>query len=891
VNEPVEGHPDQVPDGVDARWVRTLRVPDSTGQPRSWYLLDNQDTLTAPPVGTLLCVHGNPTSSYLWRHVIAALGTGPRPWRVVAMDQLNMGRSERTGVRRRLATRIDDLDRLVDALGLADPQAGPLVTLGHDWGGCISLGWAARHPDRVDAVSVLNTAVHQPPGSPLPALIAAARAPGLRRLVTATTPIFLRGTLAIAHPRLSAPVRAGYLDPYRGADRRTGIDEFVEDIPVGAGHPSAPALEQVVRELPALAEVPALLLWGPRDPVFTDRYLRDLRERLPHAQVHRFERAGHLVAEDADVAGALRRWLERTVVPAGSELHRTGAQPTGQAGDRAESAGTTRRPLWITLQERAADPRAVLVEPTGHGSPRTASWRTTSWRRLAADVNRLGRGLIGAGVRPGDRVALLVPPGADLTVALYACARIGAVAVIADAGLGLPGLHRAIRGAAVRHVIAIDRGLAAARALHWPGRRIAVRVTPGSARARLLGAEHTLAELIRAADGELPPEPEPDAEAMVIFTSGSTGPAKGVVYTHRQLEAVRDRLLDAYDLRTGSAQRVDDDRFVAAFAPFALFGPALGVTSVVPAMDVTAPRTLTATALAQAVRAIDATVVFASPAALTNVLATRAELGTRDRAGLPGVRLLMSAGAPVPTELLTDLRQLVPQAELHTPYGMTEALLVADVDLTELRAAGPGNGVLVGRPLPGVQVRIAPLDPTGTPDPDESTDKPGVTGEILVRARHLKERYDQLWYTQQTSTTVDGLHRTGDVGHLDSAGRLWVEGRAVHVLRTAAGFVTPVGVEQRIETVATVHRAALVGIGPARAQQVVAVLEADASAGVAAPDLAAAVRAAAGIDLAAVLVTSALSTDIRHNSKIDRIEEARRAERLLAGSGLGGSRR
>lgn len=880
--------PSPVPDGVDPRWVRTVQVPDADGTARSWYLLDNQDTLGAEPVGTLLCVHGNPTSSYLWRHVVAGLSDGPRPWRVVAMDQLNMGRSERTGVRRRLDTRIDDLDRLVDALGLTDQAAGPLVTLGHDWGGCISLGWAARHPERMSGVAVLNTAVHQPPGSPLPALIAAARLPGVRRFVTATSPIFLQATLAIAHPWLPAAVRAGYLDPYRGAHRRTGIDEFVEDIPVDPAHPSAAALERVVRDLPGLAEVPALMLWGPRDPVFTDLYLRDLRTRLPQARVHRFEQAGHLVAEDADVAGAIRRWLDEAVIAADHATDRR--TPPTQIRDGAAPV-ENRRPLWAPLTERAADPRPALVEPSGHGDERTASWRITSWRQLAADVNQVARGLTSSGVRAGDRVALLVPPGADLTVALYACARIGAVAVIADAGLGLPGLHRAIRGAAVRHLIAIDRGLAAARALHWPGRRIGVGVAPGSTRARLLGVHDTLAQLESTVGGDLPPAPGPDDEAMVIFTSGSTGPAKGVVYTHRQLEGVRDALLGAYGLRSGSLDRADDDRFVAAFAPFALFGPALGVTSVVPDMDVTAPRTLSATALAQAVRAIDATVVFASPAALTNILATRSALGDGTAAALPGVRLLLSAGAPVPSALLGDLQGLLPEAELHTPYGMTEALLVADVELTELRDTGPGNGVLVGRPLPGVEVSIAPLAPDGSASPDESTGKPGVTGEILIRAGHLKERYDQLWYTQQATVTADGRHRTGDVGHLDPAGRLWVEGRLVHVLSTPAGFVTPVGAEQRIETVPGVRRAALVGIGPAGAQQAVAVVEADAPTGVAPLDLAARIREAAGVELAAVLVSADLPTDIRHNSKIDRTRVAQRAARLLAGSRRGVLRR
>ena len=103
---------------------------------------------------------------------------------------------------------------------------------------------------------------------------------------------------------------------------------------------------------------------------------------------------------------------------------------------------------------------------------------------------------------------------------------------------------------------------------------------------------------------------------------------------------------------------------MAAFAPFALYGPALGLASAVPDMDVTAPGTLTAAALADAVAAVDATVVFASPAALRNVVATAADLTDEHRAALGGVRLLMSAGAPVPASAAAGgARALLPHAD------------------------------------------------------------------------------------------------------------------------------------------------------------------------------------------------------------------------------------
>src|SRR5262249_17340797 len=143
----------------------------------------------------------------------------------------------------------------------------------------------------------------------------------------------------------------------------------------------------------------------------------------------------------------------------------------------------------------------------------------------------------------------------------------------------------------------------------------------------------------------VPDEPENADLAAVVFTSGATGPAKGVRYRHYQLEAQRDVLAELYDISRA-------DRAVAAFAPFALYGPALGVPSVVPHMDVTAPATLTATALADAVAAIDATLLFASPMALKNVIATAHELDSRQCKALAGVRLVLSAGAPVRPDLL-----------------------------------------------------------------------------------------------------------------------------------------------------------------------------------------------------------------------------------------------
>ncbi|MFD2768701.1 hypothetical protein ACFS33_00025 [Cellulomonas phragmiteti] len=202
--------------------------------------------------------------------------------------------------------------------------------------------------------------------------------------------------------------------------------------------------------------------------------------------------------------------------------------------------------------------------------------------------------------------------------------------------------------------------------------------------------------------------------------------------------------------------------------------------------------------------------------------------------------------------LLAEVGDLLPGAVPHTPYGMTEGLLLTDVTLAEIRAAGPGGaagGVCVGRPAAGVTVRISALDADGRATGTLAA-TPDVTGEVVVAAPHVKDHYDRLWLTDRESrrgtpdgdggtrlrTDVDDLapgarwHRTGDVGHLDADGRLWIEGRLAHVLVTADGPVTPVGPEQRAQTVPGVRRAGVVGVGPRGTQQLVVVVETDPGA-------------------------------------------------------------
>lgn len=974
--------------GVNPRYSHLLEVPTSApieqraqqAGARRWHYLDNLPVLVEQglePIGTILCVHGNPTWSYLWRTVLDAGVNERAPWRVVAVDQIDMGYSERThldleGERRSLEDRIADLGDFTKALGL-DETDKPLVTLAHDWGGLVSFGWALEHREILSGVMLTNTAVYHNGIENIPAALRLAL--GVHEWGTHDSTAFIDVTLGLAQNegRLPAPGSAGagaldgalpqpvgqqpkrlypsplneaiyrtYRAPYAHSAWREGVRNFVGDIPTGTDIPSYTPMQRIAEQIRDL-DVPAFFQWGTKDPVFQRRYLFDLMERMPQAKVHRYEKASHLVIEDYDIASPMISWLAQTfgtredgvLVPArNAEAEHRAARARRHGLTTAEGAVPAAfRPMLAALTERANDASTAVVDMDPKGDGTTVSM-TLTWAELNQQVNAAATRLHALGVRPGDRVNLMVPPGARLTALIYACMKLGAVIVVADTGLGIPGLTRALKGANPSFLVGIPAALSAARTLLWPGVRISVEPL-GSVQEKLLGVAGSVFTA-PAADGTpgapVPtptlvefPSPVPDADAAVLYTSGSTGPAKGVVYTQRQLAGMRDAIANTYGFAPGSG-------LVAGFAPFALLGPALGATSVTPTMDVTRPKTLTASALASAAAAIDASVVFASPAALVNVVATADELSGEQRAALAKVQTVLSAGAPIPVPLLEALSALVPNASLHTPYGMTEGLPVTDVSFEMIRQAiaeGTPNaagevldpfardGVCVGFAVYGAAVAIAPLLQDGSVA-DELTHEPGVTGEILVSAPHVKDRYDTLWVTEEQSISTPGWHHTGDVGHLDASGRLWVEGRLAHVLLTSQGVLTPVAAEQSAESLPEVRRAALVAVGPAGTAAPVLVIEASANTaalearqsasglkralldrvpgarrfpiaeGVAPFELSQLVRQKVaedtGVELAAVLVVHEHPTDIRHNSKIDRPALGEWASKVLAGA-------
>lgn len=252
----------------------------------------------------VVMLHGNPTWSFYYRHLVRALAPTRR---CVAPDHIGMGLSAKPqDYDYALATRVADIEALVASLGLRQID---LVV--HDWGGAIGFGFAAKHPGLIRRIVILNTAAFTI--DRIPGRIALCRLPLLG-------PLLVRGangfagpatTMAMHRRALTAAEKRGYLLPYDSWANRVAVSAFVQDIPMHPRHRSWAALKAAEQGLAQFQNHPTQIVWGGKDFCFDDVFLARWRTFLPRADVHRLADAGHYVLEDAreEVVPRLVRFL------------------------------------------------------------------------------------------------------------------------------------------------------------------------------------------------------------------------------------------------------------------------------------------------------------------------------------------------------------------------------------------------------------------------------------------------------------------------------------------------------------------------------------------------------------------------------------------------------
>jgi acyl-CoA synthetase (AMP-forming)/AMP-acid ligase II len=535
-----------------------------------------------------------------------------------------------------------------------------------------------------------------------------------------------------------------------------------------------------------------------------------------------------------------------------------------------ESANIARHlPLMAARQPEHA---AVKI-PRG----RTAAgvdYLTLSFAELDAEVDAWVARLKSRGVNPGDRVLVMVRQGLPLIAAAFALFKLGAVPVIIDPGMGRKSFLACVARSRPRVLLGIPVAQVMSHVFRSAFQSVEIRVwVSGSATARLSSG----GPVSRPAAVGLPADPPANVAhcaatdlAAILFTSGSTGAPKGVCYEHGMFDAQVRLVRDTYGIVPGEVD-------LPMLPIFALFNPALGMTTVVPELDPSRPATVDPEKIVRAIQQEQVTNSFGSPTLWRKI----AKYCLANKITLPSLRRVLMAGAPVPPALFADLQKILPNGTAHSPYGATEALPVCSISAEDIlgrqnpksqtpdaksqisdpaslfgvwplafgtsAATAAGHGTCVGRPVKDIEIKIIAITDSPIATLADAKSLPvGQIGEIIVSGPMVTKTYDQLPEATalakiQTPKAKDQAgegnppeskpfgvcdlafgvsapsgavwHRLGDLGYLDAQGRLWFCGRKAERVETHDGPLYTEQAEPIFNAHPNVARSALIGTG------------------------------------------------------------------------------
>jgi acyl-CoA synthetase (AMP-forming)/AMP-acid ligase II len=530
----------------------------------------------------------------------------------------------------------------------------------------------------------------------------------------------------------------------------------------------------------------------------------------------------------------------------------------------------------LALMAARAPQQCALKIPRGRTRAGDIDYLVFSFAELAAETAAWQTRLADRGVRPGDRALVMVRPGLPLIASVFALFAIGAVPVVIDPGMSRKNFLACVARSRPRVLVGIPIAQVLSHIFRGSFRSIAVRVpVSGSLNARIASGAPASSSSLQIADSLA------TDLAAILFTSGSTGAPKGVCYEHGMFEAQLRLLRATYGIEPGEVD-------LPLLPVFALFNPALGLTTIVPEVDPRRPAAADPAKIVQALRQENVTNSFGSPTLWRKI----AGYCLAQKITLPSLRRVLCAGAPVPADLWQNSQAWLPNGQLHSPYGATEALPISsinndevssllkaqipnaklqkpagpsgtpdsfgtcDLELGTSGATAPVGGACVGRPLGGIEIKIIALTDAPLASLADARElPPGEIGEIIVCGPVVTKLYDALpeatalakiqitnHKSQKTAGVSDPLgtwnlepgtsapsgavwHRMGDCGYLDANGRLWFCGRKAERVETAAGPLYTEPCEQVFRVHPRVTRCALVGLGPRGAQRPALVVE------------------------------------------------------------------
>jgi acyl-CoA synthetase (AMP-forming)/AMP-acid ligase II len=448
-------------------------------------------------------------------------------------------------------------------------------------------------------------------------------------------------------------------------------------------------------------------------------------------------------------------------------------------------------------QMAAAQPATIALKiPRGRTASGDIDYLSLTFAELLAETNGWCAKMKEAGVLRGDRTLVMVKPGLPLIAAAFALFKLGAVPVIIDPGMGISNFLACVKRTRPRAVVGIPLAIFLSYVFRGTFNWVMVRVPVGSSPTARV--KPTMRE-IEAATAE------PRDLAAILFTSGSTGAPKGVSYEHGMFVAQVELIRETYGIQPGEID-------LPMLPIFALFNPALGMTSIIPEIDPRHPAQADPAKIVQAIQQEKVTNSFGSPTLWRKVAAYCAE----NKIQLTTMKRVLCAGAPVPSDLWAAADSFLPSGTLYSPYGATEALPVSSVSADEIDVTST-TGACVGFPAAGIDVRIIPITDKPVAAVTSSSFLPvGAIGEIIVRGAVVTREYHSLPKATSAAKIPDSerpggvWHRMGDCGLMDSAGRLWFLGRKVERVQTPEGTLYTEPCEQVFRAHPLARRCALI---------------------------------------------------------------------------------
>jgi acyl-CoA synthetase (AMP-forming)/AMP-acid ligase II len=495
--------------------------------------------------------------------------------------------------------------------------------------------------------------------------------------------------------------------------------------------------------------------------------------------------------------------------------------------------------------------------------------RSYSFRELDSATASIASQLKDADLQAGDGVLLLHSVAAELYFILIALFRIGCVAIFLDLSAGREHVERCCG------IFPPKAFFGSVKAQLWRWTMPALRRTPqsfcsawfpGALKLDFRRAGNLTHEISSLSD---------DAVALVTFTSGSTGQPKAASRTHGFLLAQHRALAESLALKAGT-------RDLTTLPIFVLANLASGVTSVLPDADLRFPGKIAAGPVLGQIQRERVQTTAASPAFISRLLDGCQRTGT----AMAQLQKIYIGGAPVFPGLLHRAKRFCPNAKITSVYGSTEAepmaeIALSDISQTDFEAMERGKGLLAGRPVQSISLRII-RDHWGVPVPTLDSaaferemvagDEPG---EIVVSGGHVLPGYLNAEGSAETKFEVDGVpwHRTGDLGYLDAGGRLWLLGRCNGKVQDERGTLYPFAVECAVMQNPAIRRAALAMVDGRR------VLAIETKEGLTTDTI---LRSLPWVKLDQVVFLNRVPVDKRHNAKVDYPALRRKLKNLKA---------